>query len=185
MTSHYFFDKADIFILILAKEIEIALPAKPFKIELSEDCDIIFENELIAGDVTILNNLVSAHKIAYAVILLATNILSKCAQINVRTQELIALGFSYMGAQLSLSVFAQSNGHAFQIGAMKGWGGFPKAISTIDDGELVLNNASEMDGYYATGLNVAKAHYDSGRALKLLAKASTTQAQLDAIIDNR
>lgn len=102
--------------------------------------------------------------------------------IDKRTKELIAQGFVYDGATFSLSKEAQGNWTDLE--AHKALITWPKAITTLDDDEYSLAEA-DLGDFRDAEINAKFGHVDSGRDLKIDIKAATTQAELDAVVDNR
>ena len=110
----------------------------------------------------------------------------KNREIDVRTRELIDMGFTYDGHQFSLSTQAQQNIVGLKTPIDLGWVTFPHKCSTIDDTiEYELPDAAAYYAWYGTAVGTIKAHYDSGRALKIVVEACSTIAEVDAVEDSR
>ena len=107
------------------------------------------------------------------------------AAIDDKTRQLISAGFSFGGKTFSLSNSAQNNWQALQSSSDQSRLTFPVAVSTIDGGEFSIADAAQMLLFSGTSLATGKAHYDSGRALRLQVTAATTKAGVDAVADDR
>ena len=59
------------------------------------------------------------------------------------------------------------------------------SVTTKDDGEYQFQTDIDYKNFFNTTIAAAKAHYDSGRALKIQVNAATDAAGVDAVIDNR
>lgn len=103
--------------------------------------------------------------------------------IDKRTAQLFAQGFTYDGVLFSLSPVSQLNWNAIE--AERDELTYPFDISTKDGGEYQLPDAAAVHAFALTGLGAGQAYYDAGRNLRLLIDAATTQAELDAIVDDR
>lgn len=102
--------------------------------------------------------------------------------IDRRTDELISLGFAFDGEQFSLSQNAQINWLALKtVENLLTW---PVSVSTLQSNQYMLEE-DDLDGFLGAGSGTAKAHLDSGRALKVQINDATTQEELDAVVDNR
>ena len=62
---------------------------------------------------------------------------------------------------------------------------YPFAVDTIDYDEYLVQDSAELDAIYSVGMGQILANENAGRALHLQVKAATTQAELDAIVDDR
>ena len=103
--------------------------------------------------------------------------------IDARTQELIAAGFDFEGNTFSLSMMAQMNWVA--LNSARDDLTFPVAVSTKDNQEVTFANATRLHTFCMTALAAGKAHYDSGRALKLAVNGCVDIAAVDTINDAR
>lgn len=103
--------------------------------------------------------------------------------IDNRTQELILEGFSYSGEVFGLSQTDQNNWSGLKND--KDWQPYPLAITTKNNGEFIFENASEVFDFYVAGKTIVATHYGTGRALKLQINSSTTDAEIDAVMDMR
>lgn len=107
---------------------------------------------------------------------------AKNTLIDTRTQELIAQGFAFDGHVFSLSPAAQMNWSGLKtFEALLAW---PVKITANGDLEYSLAQANLVP-FVGTALGTIAAHYTSGRALKLQVNAATTQAEIDAVVDDR
>lgn len=105
-------------------------------------------------------------------------------EIDARSSELIALGYTYGGQQLSLSQNAQLN--LLGLNDSRDELTYPIEYNNIDDTDVYwIQDAIDMHSMYMTALGTKKAHLDSGTALKDQIRSSTTKAEVDAVIDNR
>lgn len=108
---------------------------------------------------------------------------ARLAQVDQRTQELIAQGFSHAGKVFSLSLPAQNYwADIVNLPAEN----FPVEVNTLDDTSthfvLDLAEAGVMKGAAMAAVLTALA---SGTAVKNQLRAATTPAELDAIEDTR
>jgi hypothetical protein len=106
-------------------------------------------------------------------------------EIDLKTQALIAVGFTYDSNQFSLSLPAQHNWHGLLMAADKTWVTFPFVISTIDNNEYTLPTVAACNQFVRDGFDVVKGHLESGRSLKKQVFDATTKAAVDAVVDNR
>jgi len=113
---------------------------------------------------------------------------SKCAAVDAKTRELIALGFTHAGTTLSLSSAAQS----YWVGAYAGrelltaTGSFPLRVNALNDESTydVLDEA-DLTALYGAAVGTVKAHLGSGTAVKDLVRAATTVSGVNAVDDPR
>jgi hypothetical protein len=105
-------------------------------------------------------------------------------EIDVRTKELIALGYSYAGYTFPLSIEGQIN--LVGMITFKDALSYPVDLNNIND-TAVYNIADSTDllQLYGTALATKKARLDSGTALKTQVNAAIDEAEVAAIIDNR
>jgi hypothetical protein len=99
------------------------------------------------------------------------------------TQELIKGGFTFDSKQFSLSEKAQINwvGIKAAIDILT----FPLDVTTLNDEEYELVDTTSAVNFCGTGLATKQSYLDSGRALKLQINSATTNAEVDAVVDNR
>jgi hypothetical protein len=104
------------------------------------------------------------------------------AEIDQKTDELIAQGFSYDSQTFSLSVAAQTNFNTLknQESAFT----WPVDITTKDENTYSLAQAN-LTAFWATGAGTVKTHLDSGRVLKKSIFDAADQAAVDTIVDSR
>lgn len=102
-------------------------------------------------------------------------------EIDMRTQELIAQGFSFDSHTFSMSLTAQINWSNFPNlpDAL-----FPLTIIDIVEGPYVCSLANKMNFYY-TALNAKNQWLQTGGVLKAQIHACVDEACVTAIIDNR
>lgn len=107
---------------------------------------------------------------------------NKNASIDARTQALISNGFAFDGHGFSLSPAAQMNWSGLKtFEAILTW---PVKVTANGDVEYPLAQANLIP-FVGTALGTVAAHYTSGRVLKLLVNACTTEAQVEAVMDSR
>lgn len=132
----------------------------------------------------------TAHKVTYQsaydsytdVIELENKKNKKIKRIDERTQYLISQGFEFDNNQFSLSEPAQINWLGLKtLQDVVTW---PIEITTKSDGAYSLTEAN-LIYFLGTGKATIQAHLDSGRALKVVIGEATTQAELDAAVDER
>jgi len=111
---------------------------------------------------------------------------AKFEAIDLKTGELIAVGFTYSGKVFSLSIEAQAK----MIGAhqLKDDPAFtyPVTWGTLtDDSSVVLDDASDLHNFYLTGVGTIRVHLDGATPLKASVAAATTIGAVDAVVDPR
>lgn len=110
----------------------------------------------------------------------------KIAEIDSRTDALIAAGFTYAGKVFSTSLASQAKmigSHQIRDDANLT---YPLRWNTIDDADAYdIANAGDLNGFYLTAVGTLRAHLDSGTALKDQVRAASTIAEVDAVVDNR
>ena len=108
-------------------------------------------------------------------------------EIDRKTGELISQGFEYpplSGNIFSFSVNAQSN--LLGTYSAKDLLQYPFSWSLKDDSAVYqIANIAEMSNFFMTALGTKKAWQDSGTVLKQEIENAQTEAEVDAIIDNR
>jgi len=186
----YEYDKTDIDLMELSKDIENDLPSVQFvlrKLHGQANIKVVCPSALSSEDITTLDNAVTAHKSGYPSIVLEKAKNDKINAIDARTEELISSGFTYNSTKFSLSSNAQLNASGVEIAESKSWNTYPMGISTDDPDspEYEVVDATDLDSYYSTGLGTKKAHLDSGRDLKKQVSDATDIAGVDAVVDNR
>jgi len=184
----YEYDPTDIGFKELARQISIDLPLLTARVRMSRgnedgNVEIIFPDEISAGEKTILDGIVADQKSNYIANQLAKNKTFRLAIIDFRTKELILDGFTYDSEAFSLSQEAQINAHGLMISAAGL--SYPVKVTTKSDGEYSFVDAAAIAAYYGAGLTQKKTHIDSGRSLKISCNDAADQAALDLVIDNR
>lgn len=110
----------------------------------------------------------------------------KFAEIDLRTQELIAKGMPYGGKIYSLSANARDNYSGMLVAESRGFMSYPITFNTLDDlGQITIENAGELDYFCGTAMGVVKLHTGSGTALKKLVREATTPEELAVVVDDR
>jgi len=109
--------------------------------------------------------------------------------IDVRTEQLIALGYEYppaTGKMLSLSENAQLNLLGMDMTRNDPLFVYPVTMSTMDDTDtVVLANATDVHNLYLTALAAKRGHLDSGTVLKDSVRTAADKAAVDAVVDAR
>jgi len=110
----------------------------------------------------------------------------KNSAIDIRTSELIGLGYTFATKQFSLSANAQTNILALFSTKDHPALTYPISYNTLNDEETYyIANSASLEGMYLTALATKKGRLDSGTALKELVRLAINKAEVDAIIDNR
>ena len=169
----------------LSREVAVALPGKQFTISADEtNLSVDFADTLSAGNVTTLDATVASHQAGFTGLPAAKE--RKIKEIDARTDELIAAGFTYASKQFSLSIPAQNK----MVGTHQVKDDpaltYPINWNTIDDLDVYpIANPADLHGFYLTGLGTIRAHLDSGTALKDSVRAAVDIAAVEAVEDNR
>lgn len=105
----------------------------------------------------------------------------KCVEIDNKTQELIAQGFTFDSHTFSMSTNAQIN-----------WSNFPNLpdalfpLTVMDKNDEVYSlDLADKLNFYLSALNFKNAQLQSGSVLKAQVKAAVDVPAVNAIIDNR
>ena len=107
-------------------------------------------------------------------------------EINVRTAELIAGGYTWATKQFPLSINGQINLNGLVNAAQLGMLTFPIDLNTLDDEDRhPIADVTEVYNIFGTALATKKGYLDSGTALKDLIMACSDEAAVALIIDNR
>lgn len=107
-------------------------------------------------------------------------------EIDCRSSELISQGFTYQSKVFSLSVSAQTNILALDNTRDDPALTYPIKYNTIDDVDSYdVIDSTDLHNMYLTALATKKGVLDSGTTLKTSVRTATTQAEVDAVIDNR
>lgn len=160
------------------REIKTALPGKVFKVCVATDTQVVFEEELTTGEITTLDNAVSA----FSPLEIRKRI--RADEIDAKTDELIAAGFTYDSVQFALTSESRARIH----GAYTARAGltYPVEWDSIDDTDMVsLADTTDVEAFFDTALAVFRGHVDSGTTLKTQVRVASDQSELDAVVDNR
>jgi hypothetical protein len=112
--------------------------------------------------------------------------LAKCKEIDARTDELIAAGFTYDSKTFSLSQAAQSRLTGINQVRDDAAVTYPIVWNTLDDSDtLSIVDSAALLTFYLTAMGTYRTHVDSGTALKDDVRAATTIAAVDAVVDSR
>ena len=107
-------------------------------------------------------------------------------EIDAKTTDIILLGFTYQSKIFSLSQNAQINLLALDETRNDPALTYPIIYNTIDDlDSYTVVDSTDLHTMYLTALATKKGVVDSGTNLKTSIRNATTQAEVDAIIDNR
>jgi hypothetical protein len=127
-------------------------------------------------DIDVFNASQSLHRLKHA----------KMKAIDARTDELIAAGFTYADKSFSLSLAAQAKMMGTHQVKDDPALTYPINWNTINDDDVyAIANATDLNGFYLTGLGTYRTHVDGGTSLKDQVRAATTEAEVNAIVDNR
>lgn len=111
------------------------------------------------------------------------------AEIDARTEQLIAEGFEYpptSGQVFSLSRSAQANLLGLKTMADDPAFSYPVTWNFLDDsGTLSIPDSATALAFYMTAVGTVRARRDSGTAIKDLIRAATTEAEVLAVVDPR
>lgn len=168
----------------LQQDLEAALPGKKFGWKADGDTiEVTCDPDLDASEAAILAAALDAHAADSG---LEEKKHARARLVDARTDELIAAGMSYGGQMFSLSLQSQMKMTASYVTRNDQEFTYPVVWNNIDDSNTVsLNDATDVRNFYLTALGTVRAHLDSGTALKDQIRAATTQAELDAVEDNR
>jgi len=190
MTS-YPFAPSGIFAACLAQEVRAALPAVAFTVRNTRadvNVSVIVDAGLSAEDEATLNATVAAHKAESAARQLASRKMNKCAEIDGRTSDLIAEGFTHAGIVFSLSANAQSYWtNLYQARAIfTATGGYPLRVNALDDSEsYAVPDEADVEALYVAALGAVSGALGRGTFLKDSVRAAVTVEDVDAIQDTR
>lgn len=170
----------------LAKEVKAALGFSASLLGMDgEDLVCQFESELTAQQIAILESTVEAHD--------PTDVKhqkpERIQAIDRRTDQLIGLGFEFppgSGVRFSLSMESQSKLLGMDALRSDPLFTYPVVYNSIDDlEEFSIPDSATIHSFFLVAVGTYRAHLDSGTALKTQIRAATTQAELDAVVDNR
>jgi len=108
----------------------------------------------------------------------------RVSEIDARTGELIALGYTYQGVTFPLS----QNGQINLLGMIttKDYLPYPIGLNNINDTAVYqIQDATDLSNLYMTALGTKKALLDSGTGLKQQINAAIDESAVSLIIDNR
>lgn len=110
-------------------------------------------------------------------------------EIDARTDQLFAQGFEYpadSGKVFSLSVQSQMKiTSAFLLREQPAFV-YPVRWNTRDNSDAhEMADAAALAAFYMAAVGTARAHLDSGTALKDAIRAATTTAEVNAVVDDR
>lgn len=180
--------RSDIDSSLLADEVIDALPGLLFTIGLSGDvCVVNFQaDELDGAQAVTLYDVVQAHKVGAPARVLEQARAEKLFAIDQRTKELIASGFSYGGKRFSLSQQKQMNIVGSYTARLLPQYTYPVRWNTIDDLDFHdVVDAAEIEVFFLTAMGNLRVYVGGDTTLKDAARAATTLAELDAVVDSR
>jgi hypothetical protein len=138
----------------------------------------------LAGDV--LSEMSQAEKDTQDATDLPTLKQTRYAEIDARTDELIAAGFTYASKQFSLSLASQNKMMGTHQVKDDPALTYPVEWNTIDDTDSYsIADAADLDAFYLQALGTVRAHLDSGTSLKNSIRAAADTAAVDAVVDSR
>lgn len=110
----------------------------------------------------------------------------KIKEVDQKTTDIINEGFEFDNKTFSLSMAAQSNWTNIKSNknVFVAMSLFPIQISTLDS-DLYFLQDTDVDTFWASGLNKVKYAYSTGGSIKKLIKDALTKIDLEQIIDNR
>lgn len=114
----------------------------------------------------------------------------RIAQIDAKTRELIAKGFTYNGSTFSMSDAAQKNWLLLAVGVALGMvraGAIPVA-STTEETPYVFADMQDVQGFlaaYASYQSAPTAPLATGRTLKAAVVEAADEEALAAVVDDR
>ena len=103
-------------------------------------------------------------------------------EIDLRTRQLVSVGFGFDGQVFSLSPPAQLNWT--NVKSSKADFTYPLMISTLNNNEYSLSNAN-VEGFWTAGKDTLKGHLDTGRILKKSIFDAVDKAAVDVVEDDR
>lgn len=107
---------------------------------------------------------------------------SRFIEIDIKTGQLIAAGFSFDSQTFSLSANAQANWNTLK--SQESEFTWPVEISTADNNTYSLAQV-DLSTFWQTGRDTVKGHLDSGRSLKKQVYDAANEAAVDAVVDTR
>ena len=107
-------------------------------------------------------------------------------EFDIRTDELLAVGFTFGSKQFSMSASAQAKimgTHQIKDNPALV---YPLSWNTIDDADSYdIVDSTDLTSFYLTALGTIRAHVDSGSVLKTSVRNATTVAAIMAVVDGR
>lgn len=194
-THEYSREKADGFwnvrILMLAKEIKVAIPTKPVSLEAAGTAiTATFDEDLTGGEITTLDTVVADHKIAEVdTYLLARVKAGCCEEFDIRTTKLRESGWEYPAASgdfYSLTTQAEMKLSKAHARSADGDFPYPFRLAKIDNsGILDLDDANDIDAAHKQMFEVLNTLVESGLVLKKQVIDATTVEDVLAVVDTR
>jgi hypothetical protein len=105
------------------------------------------------------------------------------AAIDARTAELLADGWTYAGKQFALDPASATIWLGVMVSAAALT--YPLEIGCVDHSTYNLTGTGDVQAWYAAGVTRMQTIQTGGVNLKAAIAAATTQAGVDAVIDNR
>ncbi len=110
----------------------------------------------------------------------------KSDAIDAKTERLISEGFIYATKRFSLSLSDQTTMAGMHQVKDDVALTYPISWNTIDNRDTYdIEDAADLDALYLACLGAIRTHLDSGTSLKGDVRASTTIAEVDAVVENR
>ena len=135
--------------------------------------------ELDAAALAVLASVEAAHELHAARVW-------RLAEIDARSEVLIAQGFAFAGKVFSMSTVAQINLTALNASRDDPAITYPINYNAVDDsGVHAIADAAELRTMYLTALGTKRAWLDAGTAIKTAIRAATTAAEVLAVEDQR
>lgn len=107
-------------------------------------------------------------------------------EIDTRTQELVAEGFTYSGLNFSLGPTAQTQMMGIHQIKDNPSLDYPITWANIDNSDSYdLVSAADVEAFYLTACGTYRYYADSGNTLKTQIRNETTVSGVNAVVDNR
>jgi len=184
--QEYRYEDTPVNVVGIAKE-SIAALGFPAGLVTMDGNDTVFqfESDLTAQQQAILDSVVASHD--------STDIKhqkpERIRKIDQRTNQLIDQGFEFppsSGVRFSLSMESQSKLLGMDSLRDDPLFQYPVVYNSVDDlDELSIPDSATIHSFFLIAVGTYRAHLDSGTALKAQIRAATTQAELDAVVDDR
>lgn len=171
----------------LASKIKTAFPGKAFRTVCDgEVLTVHTEVDWTAGEQVTLASLVVDHKADQD---LDSYKAQRCAEIDQKSNLLMAPGFEYNGETFSMSSFAQVKLLGLRTAAIAGVlvdpGGYPIPYACVNEATHMITGEADLIGMFNTGFARMQGILATGAMLKGQCVAAEDQAALGAIVDNR